>query len=359
MIAAAESSGFAKTRHKKTASTVLKSFVGNRTERSQPITPSSPTKETFEARQPTGPRYRPDQLPLGEIHHNREQGLKPQHPQENRLTRMDKSALIHKRSRSEISIRGFRKDKDKSAEDGVKAPSKEDKPKKTKSSTNLAALLGKSKSSKNISKGIVEESRNKENQPPAQPVLLPTPIFAEFSQPQSAQSKVTKIPLNDTWTVEDEAQRYTPQDYSPSKGRNFFDELPSLGSSKQARAPPKMTLLENAPLVSQQSGKLAKLRKTSSSKSFKEDKDKSKAADSREASSNPASRPTTADSSKTTKITGTSKGGSRVRAAVAAISGKAKEAPSTPKESKPNPIDIESAFEKMLVSLPRVFEAAV
>jgi hypothetical protein len=72
-----------------------------------------------------------------------------------------------------------------------------------------------------------------------------TPIWAEFSvqSPQQGNSvSTTKIPLNDR-SVQQEINMYTPQDYSPSKQRNFHDlQRPSL---MQKERPKSEYLLKN------------------------------------------------------------------------------------------------------------------
>ncbi|KAK4624684.1 GTPase-binding protein rid1 [Fulvia fulva] len=109
-----------------------------------------------------------------------------------------------------------------------------DAPKKSKSSTNLAAVFAKmNRSSKDLSKQVPTDKEN--TTPPVSATPAPeTPIWAQFSsQPNSNSSrpdsrrrpdsrgKGNRSPKN----VKDEIAKYTPKEYSPSKQRNFNGTL--------------------------------------------------------------------------------------------------------------------------------------
>ncbi|KAK3707901.1 hypothetical protein LTR37_011753 [Vermiconidia calcicola] len=103
-------------------------------------------------------------------------------------------------------------------------------PKKSKSSTNLAGIFAKmNRSSKDLSVQIPRE-RDKENTTPPSSsggtyVSAETPIWAQYAS--SGKAKASSRPGTRDGenvshiNVKDEIAKYTPQDYSPSKQRNF------------------------------------------------------------------------------------------------------------------------------------------
>ncbi|KAF2841775.1 hypothetical protein M501DRAFT_967668 [Patellaria atrata CBS 101060] len=105
------------------------------------------------------------------------------------------------------------------------------KMKKTKSSTSIAGMFIKSKPSKETKEG----PKDKENTtPPRSGVDTPhTPIWAQFATQQFPNTSTTTIPLNDRISIDDEIARYTPQDYSPSKQRNFYNFEPEHRQQKE------------------------------------------------------------------------------------------------------------------------------
>ena len=117
-----------------------------------------------------------------------------------------------------------KRDKEKSSKipDQEKLP----KPKKSKSSTSLSALLSRPKSSRTLNedfKILRDKEKEKENHiPPGTAEAAPPPIWAQFAtQAQIEFGSSMKAPLNDNWNVQDEISLYTPKDYSPSKKRDF------------------------------------------------------------------------------------------------------------------------------------------
>ena len=241
-------------------------------------------------------------------------------------------------------------------------PERERKPKKSKSSTNLSALLSRPKSSKTTKKDMIGPTKDKENQtPPGSAVVAPTPIWAQLaSQPAEGMGVATKVPLNDKWKIEDEMALYTPKEYSPSKQRNYdASERPTLSRR------PKSEYLTSGPTVASFAETVARLRKTSTGKIHptnlmgeqgteappnrveknKKHSHEVKSSDRRLSEEN-LGLPN--ESSKTDVAK--TKRGSRVMAAVAAWNGKSKE-----KVAETNYADlvtetIESAFENLLVS---------
>ncbi|KXT12953.1 hypothetical protein AC579_4050 [Pseudocercospora musae] len=138
----------------------------------------------------------------------------------------------------------------KKSEDGkVKGNKDAAKPVRSKSSTNLSAMFAKmNRSSKDVSK-IDSQQKDKENASPMEPNAQPmqrveTPIWAQFaSDSGSGSSRLQGRPGSKSSTnLQEEIDRYTPTDYSPSKQRNFngsFDApslRPTLGKSRPQSA---------------------------------------------------------------------------------------------------------------------------
>ncbi|KAF1930029.1 uncharacterized protein M421DRAFT_419059 [Didymella exigua CBS 183.55] len=155
---------------------------------------------------------------------------------------------LHKKTLSTVSLRSLGKDKakDQQSTDLRRLQDEEeplDKFKKTKSSTNLTSMFGKSKSRK-IARS---PSKDKENTAPILSAALaseppPTPIWAQFSsQPLQDVTTTSKVPLNDQRrSLEDEIDLYTPHNYSPSKQRDFFEVgQPSLPQRPAPKERPK------------------------------------------------------------------------------------------------------------------------
>ncbi|KAF2866934.1 armadillo-type protein [Massariosphaeria phaeospora] len=167
---------------------------------------------------------------------------------------------LHKKTLSSVSLRALGKDKDQ--EENPRDKSKDmgrrraeeslvGKPKKPKSSANLAAMFGKGKQAK---AGKNVPGTDKENTTPPSSANAPgpaqAPIWAQFSSQQSLQqfqevTTTSKVPLNDRRrSIEQEIALYTPQDYSPSKQRNFFEYgQPSLQKRAAVKERPKSTII--------------------------------------------------------------------------------------------------------------------
>lgn len=182
--------------------------------------------------------------------YSRDIPIEPQtSPRKSQDTREGRPKGLHKKTLSSVSLRtlGRDKEKERTKDSRSREPSrtrKEDMDKshkKSKSRTNLRGLFSKDKQAQDS-----KEPRDKENTTPPgtahAPVPLHTPIWAEFSsQPLGDITTTSKVPLNDQRrSVEEEIARYTPSNYSPSKGRNFFDYgQPSLQKKPQAKERPK------------------------------------------------------------------------------------------------------------------------
>jgi hypothetical protein len=221
---------------KRTKSSVLKTFIHKRTlsnkgttagDYSQPVsTPSISSTMPLSSSEHLYSRA------LGELQRNEQTPLlsRTKHSADERgpSTSGEELKPLHKKTKSAISLKSLTgKDSDKHQRSN---DNKSRKMKKPKSSTNLATLLTRPRSSKNLKKTAEEEerrlTRDKENRtPPNSPESYP-PIYAQF-----ATQNITAKPLNGKF-IEDEIDLYTPQDYSPGKQRNFYGDLnfqPTLG----------------------------------------------------------------------------------------------------------------------------------
>ena len=360
-------------KHKRTPSNLLKSLVTTRSQGAAATKPTSPTKVVVQppsarkaSKEPSVQPIRPlsPSPPLGEIHNNRER-LRSQDSPRARDGGNDKSTTLHKRNKSAVSLRSLgRKNSQKSTKSkALDAEKKVVEPKKSKSSTNLAAIFSRPKSSR--SNGGKEEDvvKDKENRTPrhtAQEAPAP-PIWAQFATPQTQEIKrTTKIPLNDNWNVGDELALYTPQEYSPSKGRNFFEQQPALAGKDLPRLRPGSGTVTPSPSTNSLIDTFAKLRKSTTTASCTpSDHHTSKQEDKalnighengKHGKVAVTKGEKTMDSEPLRPGSAATKRGSRVMAAVAVLNGKSKEPMPVAKDTVSSPAEVESAFEKMLVS---------
>lgn len=177
---------------------------------------------------------------LGEIAPNNNQQQSPRRP----APPPQQRPQMHKKSASTMSLRSMVKDKDDSKMKSRESPTKptrdeKSKPKKTKSSTNLASVFAKVKSSK-ADLDNRTHTTDKENTPPPAPAVQPpqTPIWAQFASTATQEVASTKkVPLKDGRTIEEEIALYEPKEYSPSKQRNFYGcDQPTLGSKPRPKS---------------------------------------------------------------------------------------------------------------------------
>lgn len=289
---------------------------------------------------------------LGEIPNRASNQAPPRKSHDDRESKEGKRRSLHK-TISSVSLRSLGKGSDKTKDEAKedKRQRNDSKPKRPKSSTNLAAVFSKTKAPKE-KKG----SGDKENTAPLASNVNP-PIWAEFvahkpgGNPQGERSLADEIAL------------YTPTLYSPSKQRNFngFDQ-PTLNCEKNERKPSRVGSRPSS----------WHLPRSTSSNSFIETISR-KFSDERKAamggktqtivetwkertSRSSQESATYRKSSEKSKVREdkrqmetalASKRGSRVMAAVAAINGRAKEGPTEPPLDEEQ-IDIE--FEAVLVS---------
>jgi hypothetical protein len=181
---------------------------------------------------------------LGELQQN-QQSQPPLSPKKSREaqrpnTSEDGSKSLHKKTKSAISLKSLGRD----AERKLKEP----KPNKKKSTTNLANLLSRPKSSKNLRKQAEEDARvqkDKENRNPTSTSSIettrPPPIYAQFSSEYFA-----KQPLGGKF-LEGQIDLYTPHD--DGRQRDFHsgpDGPPSLGMPGSGSQRPKSTYLPSS-----------------------------------------------------------------------------------------------------------------
>ena len=251
------------------------------------------------------------------------------------------------------------KDRKKIQEQPLPIQEDETKPKKSKSSTTLSAMFAKSKSSKSLKseegKRQQLKVKDKENcTPPNSSNGPPPPIWAQFaSTPMMEVSSTQKIPLNDRWDVNDEMERYTPQEYSPSKGRNFYDEQPTLSRRAEPKPRPKSAYLPSSLSSNSFTETISVLRKVSQ----RHKKTDVGRFQEQLGTDGVSSRRSSTDSRKFSNGSSDpgltmAKRGSRVQAAVAALNGKAKEPEVESKPQVPSdPRAFDNAFEAVLVCI--------
>jgi hypothetical protein len=301
----------------------------------------------------------------------------PPSPEKSQHSKPGRPKSLHQKTLSSVSLRSLaRKDekaKDKKSMD-ARRPQEDDvagaKPKKTKSSTNLAAMFGKGRS-KDSKQSPVKQPRDQENTTPphsaSDSAPARPPIWAEFSSgPLQEVTTTSRVPLNDErQSVEEEIAVYTAQNYSPSKQRNFFDYgQPSLQQRPAAKERPKsMVVPKNtsaASLLNTFGRKKSSDRVPLSDTKGNEGRVKENAP----SKSNPSRPPIARSSTDNSRKDGASKAApqptvatkkpNRVMAAVAAFNGKSRqmEAPTSPTKLDPKMVDAE--FEDVLVSSPAV-----
>ena len=241
--------------------------------------------------------------------------------------------------------------------------------KSSKSSTSIAALLSRPRLSKGVKAEGAHRQTDKENQrPPSSAEMPPPPIWAQFATQGFEDSPhTTKIPLNDRFALEEEVALYTPQDYSPSKQRNFPDyQQPTLSRKTESKPRPKSECIAAGPTPASFAETISGMRKSGLDKSQVDVSNQKRAKQAAETGRKclPEEEPLSErlSSVENRKVSNDSAGsdlpmskhGSRVMAAVAAFNGKAKELPKAPPNDPEivqlDPKTIESAFESLLVS---------
>jgi hypothetical protein len=239
-------------------------------------------------------------------------------------------------------------------------------PKKSKSSTNLAGMFARrNRSSKDLS-AMDTKGKDKENTTPPSSSNGPVhnsaapPIWAQYAstaKPRGDASRPgTRDGIGSSVDVREEIKKYTPQDYSPSKQRNFNGtfEQPKLRPTLSTR--PQSAIFGSDVLVAvgrRMSGDRASLgmggRKS-------EDLDRQKSNTRRVSLEKTTDRKVSGSSTEqppAKEKLNVTKRGSRVMAAVAAFQGKDKSTQQIPLKKEEAPLDekeVEKAFEAVLDS---------
>jgi hypothetical protein len=290
-------------------------------------------------------------------------------PRKSQDTRSSPKKSLHKKTLSSVSLRSLvnKEDKPRDKQSSDSRPSPVDtqmgaKPKKTKSSTNLAAMFGKGRSKDKDSKqSPVKVASDKENTTPpnSATTMAPPrpPIWAEFSSQQEL-STTSKVPLNDQRrSIEEEIALYTPQNYSPSKQRNFFEYgQPALRPAPKER--PKSMVVPKTTSTSsllntfsrKKSNERAPLGDTKGNEVRTRDESPSKSKPPRptlsRASTDTGARDYSVKPMAPPPPTSPTKKQNRVMAAVAAFNGKAKQVAGEPAAStKLDPKTVDAEFE--------------
>ncbi|KAH4175623.1 hypothetical protein HBI81_001930 [Parastagonospora nodorum] len=360
-------------------STVLKAFVNKTHKRTISDGMELKKNQAFNAPYTPVSNFQAPLLPPDHPHSQLRAGtrtenipLNPPSPQKSQDAKQSRPKSLHKKTLSSVSLRSLakkeEKPKDKKSMD-VRRPREEEamgeKPKKTKSSTNLAAMFGKGRS-KERSQSPAKQPRDKENTTPPNSANASEPprppIWAEFSStPLQEVTTTSRVPLNDhRRSVEDEIALYTPQQYSPTKQRNFFDYgQPSLQQKPAAKERPKSMVVPKSTstglletFTRKKSGDRVPLSDTKGNEGRSRDPSPSKHSAVRP----PMGRSSTDTSRKDEKArpapqpAPAAKKPNRVMAAVAAFNGKSRqmEAPSSPTKLDPQTVDAE--FEEVLES---------
>ena len=276
---------------------------------------------------------------------------------------------LHKTNKSSRSLKSSAgKEKENMQKSRANDSKENQKPKKSKSSTSLSALLSKSKSSK-YSREDKGNPKDKENQtPPNTAGAEPPPIWAQFAtQSVSAQASPTKVPLNDWREIERECALYTPEEYSPSKQRNFQDYYqPTLSRRAEPKPRPRSAYISSTCSAASFADTVSGLRNIDAGKehpnsSFGEQWEQPSWRNVNDSYS-PSSEfgiNNTGSSTENRKVSEDSapvslkvaKSGSRVMAAVAAFDGKSRESEKESSRTKPDIKNLDKEFESVLVSL--------
>ncbi|KAK7519005.1 GTPase binding protein Rid1 [Phyllosticta citriasiana] len=292
---------------------------------------------------------------LGEIPHRASNQAPPRKSHDDRESKEGKRRSLHK-TISSVSLRslgkGSEKTKDESKED--KRSRNDSRPKKPKSSTNLAAVFSKAKSPREKKPVPID----KENTVPVVSSAN-TPIWAEFVAKPNGNTHGER-------SLADEIALYTPTLYSPSKQHNFngFDQ-PTLNCERNERKPSRVgsrpsswhlpRSVSSNSFIETISRKFSDERKAAMGgktqtivETWKERMELSSRSSQESASHRKSSeKPKASEDKKQMENALATKRGSRVMAAVAAINGRAKETPAEPPLDEEK-IDVE--FEAVLDS---------
>lgn len=365
--AAANAPAAAATGHRRNRSAVLRSLIASsRSHRRSRTEGAALPAASFQQPPPLLPRDHPHSQVRPSTQHDSSSHFffsppSPRKSNDARCTSPSKKNL-HKKSLSSVSLRSLAKrvddkPKDKKSTDSARsAPNDDDadKPKRPKSSTNLAAMFGKARSR---DRSPTKETRDKENTEPPRPGRIPpaTPIWAEFSSHQGTAA--TKASLNDQRRSIDEGSSR----FSPAKQRNFLDyQQPAARPASKPR--PKSMFAASSSTTSlletfsrKRSSERMPLSDTQGNEGRQKDASPTKSRPARPTLSRSSTDSATKDFSvkpMAPEPPPSPKKASRVMAAVAAFNGKAKQAETAHAPTvKPDPKVIDAEFEEVLVSV--------
>ena len=281
----------------------------------------------------------------------------------------ERPTTLHKRGKSAYSLKGLAAHVIGNESDKVKSKDKDiakEEPKKSKSSTNLASLLSRPRSSGKFPAKGITQGKDKENvTPPGSAIAAPpTPIWAQFAtQPLECIESTRKVPLNDGIKYNDEQNLYDAYGVSPLKSNvSHNDARPAL------KARPKSTYGGGYASATKSAfaETVAGLRKPSlgrkQSDSTNGEASKGKQShDGPTKAQQPASESTEKNLAIDTRVSQVEKASnglevcqtpSRVKAAVAAWDDKSKKPRPTSKEIALDSKAIETEFESLLVCQP-------
>jgi hypothetical protein len=217
------------------------------------------------------------------------------------------------------------------------------KPKKAKSANSLSAILKRSQRGRKAEGS--KDVRDKENRSPSDLVdSMPSPVWNPYgSDSFHNQTGVPQSP-NNRRTLQEEVSLYTPKGYGPAQQRNFYDHhQPSLANRSDAKPRPKSDNLSGNRKLREALGSVQTVP-SDNPIAVDQPETESQRGQGRPRMSRSESHP-----EPETKPDASPKKPSRVQAAISAFNAKEKEAEV---QRRLNPKDLESEFEKLLVSLP-------
>jgi hypothetical protein len=277
-----------------------------------------------------------NQQPLAEIAPNRD-GPYPAPTQQ-------KKGGLHKKTKSAVSLKSLRNYMERK-EQKPEEPAQESadmKPKKAKSANSLSAILKRSQRGR---KGDgSKDGRDKENRSPTDLVdSMPSPLWGPYTPEPFSDQQAMPYSHNRRRTLQEEVSLYTPKGYGPDQQRNFCDyQQPSLTNRAAAKPRPKSDIFSGNRKVKDFFGPLQNISlerlsivdqpDTSSSKTRGRPRGLSKPE--------PCPQPEQRQEESPKRV-------SRVQAAISAFNAKEREAEL---QKKLNSKDLESEFEKLLVS---------
>lgn len=283
-----------------------------------------------------------NQQPLTEIAANRDAGDGAKSP-----TKSEKGPL-HKKTRSAVSLKSLksymeRKDKSEDLPD-------EDslwKPKKVKSANSLTAILKRSQRGRKGDDSS-KDGINKENRSPVDfPDSLPSPVWTPYGAGSLQEQPGSPWQRDRRRTLHDEVSLYTPKGYGPTQQRNFYDfRQPSLAKRSDPKPRPKSDILSGNNKVKEMLSAVRSPSDNARPAQPSEPPSPSKPQGRSRRFSRPRTR-SNVEQEPEEKPEPSPQKSSRVQAAISAFNAKEQQAEMS---RQLNPKELESEFEKLLVS---------